>query len=69
MGRLNEVALLFTRCDPAGPDLKCGIRLDVFQRRPDRRSDAYTAYGGLSLRLGLQEPPRDSAGSHTDGKI
>ena len=31
-----------------------------------RGSDAHTAHGGLSLRLGLQEPPLDSAGPHTD---
>jgi hypothetical protein len=31
MGRSNAIAVLFTRSDPARPDLNCGMRLAVFQ--------------------------------------
>jgi hypothetical protein len=69
IGRSNAIAVLFARCDPAHPDLHCGISQAVFQRRRYRGFDASMAYCGLSCRLGLQELPRNSAGPRTEGKV
>ena len=69
IGRSNAIAVLFARCDPVRPDLRCGISQAVFQRRRYRGFDASTAYRGLSCRLGLQELPRNSAGPRTEGKV
>lgn len=67
--RSNSIAVLFSRCDPARPNLQCGISQAVFQRRRYSGFDASTAYRGLSCRLGLQELPRNSAGPRTEGKV